>query len=91
MIVKGAEYVVLLKVALMFAIVWFKTGTVPTVNVPVELPAGIKTLLGAGALALLDPTLTTTPPTGADPLSVMVPVEGEPPMTVDGVSTSPVI
>lgn len=58
-------------------------------NVAVEVPPATVTESGTVALALLEDRLTTAPPLGARPLSVTVPVEVEPPVTVDGVSVSP--
>src|SRR5438094_10025375 len=61
------------------------TGVVLTVKVALVLPAGTVTLAGtvAAPVLLLD-KLTTAPPLGAGPLSVTVPVEELPPVTLDG-------
>src|SRR5947209_10320106 len=61
------------------------TGVVLTVKVAVVPPAGTVTLAGtvAAPVLLLD-RLTTAPPLGAGALSVTVPVEELPPVTLDG-------
>src|SRR5436309_6763353 len=61
------------------------TGVVLTVKVALVLPAGTVTLTGtvAAPVLLLD-KLTTAPPLGAGALSVTVPVEELPPVTLDG-------
>ena len=65
------------------------TGLVRTVNVIDVSPAGTVTLAGTFAMiGLLLLKRTTTPPSGADPLSVMVPVDVLPPVTVVGLSVS---
>ncbi len=52
-------------------------------------PAAIVTLTGAVAIVvLLLARLTTAPPVGAGPLRVTVPVDGEPPLTIVGLSVS---
>ena len=55
-----------------------------TVNVPDELPDGIVTVTGAEASALSELRLMTNPPSGAERISVIVPVDGLPPTTLDG-------
>ena len=61
------------------------TATVVTGNVAVILPPGTVTLAGTVATeGLLLDSVTTTPPLGAGPLSVTVPVEPLPPTTEDG-------
>ena len=61
------------------------TGVVLTVKVALVLPAGTVTLAGtvAAPVLLLD-KLTTAPPLGAGALSVTVPVEELPPVTLVG-------
>src|SRR5437867_9781758 len=65
------------------------TGVVLTVKVALVLPAGTVTLAGtvAAPVLLLD-KLTTAPPLGAGPLSVTVPVEELPPVTLVGLRLS---
>ena len=65
------------------------TVAVVTVNVPLELPAATVMLAGtvATAVLLLD-SVTTEPPDGAGPLSVTVPCDEVPPVTVVGDSDS---
>src|SRR5260370_6779436 len=61
------------------------TALVLTVNVALLAPAGTVTVAGTVAAAvLLLVRLTTAPPLGAGPLSVTVPVEGFPPVTLTG-------
>ena len=66
------------------------TAVVDTVNVAVELPAGTVTDAGTVALELVDDSVTTDPPVPAFPLRVTVPVEDVPPVTLAGLSESPV-
>ena len=56
-------------------------------NVALALPPGTVTVAGTFAteVLLLD-SVTTTPPLGAGPLSVTVPVEPLPPTTEDGLT-----
>ena len=60
-----------------------------TVNVALLAPAATVTLAGTVAAAAL-PLIreTDAPPLGAGPLSVTVPVEGDPPVTLVGFSVS---
>src|SRR5467141_2360713 len=63
------------------------TALVLTVNVPLLAPAAIVTLAGTVAVdVLLLERETVAPPAGAGPLSVTVPVEGDPPVTLIGFS-----
>jgi hypothetical protein len=64
---------------------------VVTVNVALVAPPGTVTLAGTMAAAGL-PLLreTTAPPVGAGPLSMTPPVDGDPPVTLVGVSVSEV-
>jgi len=65
------------------------TALVLTVNVALLAPAAIVTLAGTVAVdVLLLERETVAPPAGADPLSVTVPVEGDPPVTLVGFSVS---
>ena len=67
------------------------TGRVVTVNVALVAPAGMVTLAGTVATAvLLLARETRAPPLGAGPLSVTLPVEGDPPLTLVGFSVSEV-
>src|ERR1700730_18436476 len=60
------------------------TGLVVMLNVALVVLAGTVTLACTCAAALLLDRLTDTPPLGAALLSVTVPVEPCPPVTVDG-------
>src|SRR5260370_36645424 len=65
------------------------TALVLTVNEALVAPAATFTLEGTPAAAvLLLESVTCTPPAGADPLSVTVPVEEFPPVTLVGFSES---
>ena len=60
-----------------------------TVNVALVAPAGIVTLAGTVATTvLLLVRETTAPPVSAGPLSMTLPVEGDPPLTLVGFSVS---
>lgn len=66
-----------------------KTIDVFTVKVALVAPAATVTLEGTlAAPVLLLESMTCTPPAGAGPLSVTVPVEELPPVTVEGLSVS---
>ena len=61
------------------------TGLVLMVDVAVLAPAATRTLAGTVAAAvLLLERVRVAPPVGAGPVSVTVPVDVPPPMTVDG-------
>jgi len=63
------------------------TALVLTVNVALLAPAATVTLAGTVAVdVLLLVSVTAAPPVGAGPLSVTVPVEGDPPVTLAGLS-----
>jgi hypothetical protein len=62
------------------------TGFVVIENVAVVAPAATVTLAGTWAAALLLESVTTAPPDGAAPLSVTVPVEPLPPITLAGLT-----
>ncbi len=63
------------------------TALVPTVNVALVAPAATVTLEGTvAAVVLLLESVTCAPPAGAGPLSVTVPVEEFPPVTLVGFS-----
>ena len=67
------------------------TAKVVPVKVAVEAPAGMVTLAGTVATAVLALARETrAPPPGAGPLSVTLPVEGDPPLTLVGFSVSEV-
>src|SRR4029077_15423860 len=73
----------------MVTVVDAATALVLTVNVALVAPATIVTLDGTVAAAvLLLEIATVAPPAGAAPLSVTVPVEEFPPITVVGFSES---
>jgi hypothetical protein len=63
------------------------TAVVFTINVALVAPAATVTLAGTVAADALLERLTTAPLLGACPLSVTVPVEEEPPVTLLGLST----
>jgi hypothetical protein len=65
------------------------TALVLTVNEALVAPAATVTLAGtlAAAVLLLE-SVTCAPPVGAGPLSVIVPVEEFPPVTLDGLSVN---
>ena len=80
--VSPAVCVVLLYVAEIVTDVLLATWLVLTVNVAVLAFAGTVTLAGTVAAAvLLLLSVTTTPPVGAAPFSVTVPVDAVPPVT----------
>jgi len=63
------------------------TALVVTVNVALLAPAATVTLAGTVAVdVLLLVRVTAAPPAGAGPLSVTVPIEEDPPLTVVGLS-----
>ena len=63
------------------------TVLVLTVNVALLAPAATVTLKGTVAAAVLPlERETAAPPVGAGPLRVTVPVEGDPPVTLMGLS-----
>ena len=65
------------------------TALVLTVNVALVAPAATVTLEGTlAAVVLLLESVTCAPPVGAGPLSVTVPVEEFPPVTLVGFSES---
>ncbi len=71
-------------------IVWaVLTGLVVIVNVADVWPAGITTLAGTTPAELFEESVTTTEFTGAGLATVTVPVELEPPTTMDGFTLSP--
>jgi hypothetical protein len=65
------------------------TAVVFTVNVVLLAPAATVTVAGTVAVDVLPlEREMTAPPVGAGPLSVTVPVEGDPPVTLVGFSVS---
>lgn len=66
------------------------TVVVVTVNVPEVEPAAITKEAGTVALVLLELSVTVTPPEGAGPFRLAVPVEEVPPVTVVGDTVIPV-
>lgn len=67
-------------------IVLAATGLVEIAKVAVVAPAATVTFAGTCAAALLLESVTTAPPEGAPPVSVTVPVEPFPPITLAGFS-----
>jgi len=76
--------------AVTVAVVAVPTGVVVTVKVPVVAPAATVAVAGTVPEGLLELRAMAMPPLGAGPLIVTVPVELVPPVTVVGVSVSPV-
>ena len=64
------------------------TALLVTVNVPLVVPAATVTLAGTVAADELLERFTATPPLGADPLRVTVPIEEDPPVTLVGLSVT---
>ena len=62
------------------------TAAVLTVKLAVVAPAATVTLAGTVAAALLLESVTCAPPEGAGPFRVTVPVEGDPPVTLAGLT-----
>jgi hypothetical protein len=75
--------------AFMVTVVEAATAVLVTVKVALELPAGTVTEGGTTVLELLSDNVTTTPPAGAVPVRVTVPVEEVPPVTLAGFSDTP--
>ena len=74
----------------MFATVDEPTGFVVTLKVAVVAPAATVTLAGTMAADLSLASVITTPPAGAGPLIVTVPVDPVPPWTLVGLKASEV-
>ena len=70
--------------ALIVTTVETDTADVVTLKLAELAPAATVTLVGVTALVLLEDKLTTSPPLGAGPLSVTVPVDKVPPVTDAG-------
>lgn len=70
--------------AVMVAEVFEVTELVPAVKLADEAPAATVTVAGTVAFKRLDESWTETPPVGAGPVSVTVPVDELPPVTVLG-------
>jgi hypothetical protein len=70
--------------AVMVDVTWVETATVRIMNVAEVFPRATRILAGGVALFRLLTSLTVTPPTGAGPVKLTVPVEIPPPGTLDG-------
>ena len=88
--VRVAVFVTVPSTPLMVAVVEFATADVVMVNVAEVAPAATVTLDGTTALELLEVKLTTSPPVGAGPLKVNVPVDELPPWSEVGERVNPV-
>src|SRR6266850_6812332 len=86
--VSEADLVAPLKVAEMATVADAATALVLTVKVALVAPAATVTLEGTLAAVLLLESVTCAPPVGAGPLSVTVPLEEFPPVTLVGFSES---
>jgi len=64
------------------------TALVLTVNVALLAPAATVTLAGTLAAPLSLVSSTCAPPVGAGPLSITVPIEEDPPLTLVGLSAT---
>ncbi len=82
--VSEADLVTPLYIPEMVTVVDAATALVLIVNVALVAPAATVTLDGVLAVVLLLERVTTAPPEGAAPLSVTVPVEEFPPVTLVG-------
>src|SRR5882762_5868226 len=82
--VSEADLVTPLYIPEMVTVVDAATALVLIVNVALVAPAATVTLDGVLAVVLLLERVTTAPPEGAAPLSVTVPVEECPPVTLVG-------
>ena len=89
LMLSGVERDVPFKDALMFATEFAATPTVVMVNVPEVAPPAMKMLAGTVAAAWSLAKATVTPPTGAEPDRVNVPVDELPPTTVVGLTEMP--
>ncbi len=90
MIVRDADWVWVVSLAVIIAFVVAATLLV-LIEKPAEVaPAGIKTVDGTVASAEFDKRLTTKPPLGAGPLSFTTPVAPVPPSTDEGLNWSDV-
>jgi hypothetical protein len=88
LIVRVAVFVALPSPAVIVVVTVEVTPVVLTVNAPVVAPAATVTDAGKVALELPDVSVTTMPPAGAAPVRVTVPVDGDPPVTAVGASTT---
>jgi hypothetical protein len=88
LIVRTAVFETAPRVAVIVGETVVATAEVEIVNVAVVWPAATVTLPGTMATVLLLPRVTATPPVGAGPSSVTVPVAGLPPVNTVGLSAS---
>ena len=82
--VRFPEEDVPLRVPVTAAVTFVPTLPVVAVNVNDVWPAAIETDAGTVTAALLDARITVTPPVGAAPFNVIVPVDALPPVTLAG-------
>ena len=66
------------------AVVWVETTTVFTLKLAESFPAGTVTVAGSVESDVLLASFTASPPEGASPLRVTVPMEDAPPTTLVG-------
>ena len=86
---RSADWLVPLNPAVRVTAAEVATGVVEMLNVALVAPTATVTDAGTVAAMLPDVRETTTPPAGAGPERVTVPVEADPPSTVEGDTLNP--